>query len=133
VYEGAETWSIREVVEYSSKIAGHTGAAADELVDRALRLARLTGSSSTPVLRLSRSEKKWLGLAGALAAGTAALVLDNPMADLDDEGRRYLSGMLRALAQQGMTIVVSACAEEDLAGCAEEILRIDHGRVVATA
>ncbi|WP_063053449.1 ATP-binding cassette domain-containing protein [Nocardia arthritidis] len=133
VYEGAETWSIQEVVEYSAKIAGHTGAAAGELVDRALHLARLTDSSSTTVLRLSRSEKKWLGLARALAAGTAALVLDNPMADLDDEGRRYLSGMLRALAQQDMAIVVSACAEDELAGCAQQILHLDHGRVVTTA
>ncbi|WP_067808087.1 ATP-binding cassette domain-containing protein [Nocardia beijingensis] len=131
VYEGSETWSVAEVVEFSAKIAGHSADAAEELVDRALHLARLAESSATPVLRLSRSEKKWLGLAKALAAGTTALVLDNPMADLDDDGRRYLSGMLRALARQDMTIVVSACLEDDLAGCAERILRIDRGRVVA--
>ncbi|MGV9541646.1 ATP-binding cassette domain-containing protein [Nocardia beijingensis] len=131
VYEGSETWSVAEVVEFSAKIAGHSAEAAEELVDRALHLARLAESSATPVLRLSRSEKKWLGLAKALAAGTTALVLDNPMADLDDDGRRYLSGMLRALARQDMTIVVSACLEDDLAGCAERILRIDRGRVVA--
>lgn len=131
VYEGSETWSVAEVVRFAAKIAGHSGDAAEELVDRALHLARLAESSSTPVLRLSRSEKKWLGLAKALAAGTTALVLDNPMADLDDDGRRYLAGMLRALARQDMTIVVSACLEDDLAGCAEHILRIDRGRVVA--
>ncbi|MBF6192824.1 ABC transporter ATP-binding protein [Nocardia implantans] len=131
VYEGSETWSVAEVVEFSAKVAGHSGDAAEELVDRALHLARLAASSATPVLRLSRSEKKWLGLAKALAAGTTALVLDNPMADLDDDGRRYLAGMLRALARQDMTIVVSACLEDDLAGCAEHILRIDRGRVVA--
>ncbi|MEU6831100.1 ABC transporter ATP-binding protein [Nocardia beijingensis] len=130
VYEGSETWSVAEVVEFSAKIAGHSADAAEELVDRALHLARLTESSATPVLRLSRSEKKWLGLAKALAAGTTALVLDNPMADLDDDGRRYLAGMLRALARQDMTIVVSACLPDDLAGCAEHILRIDRGRVV---
>ncbi|MEW1736927.1 ABC transporter ATP-binding protein [Nocardia beijingensis] len=131
VYEGSETWSVAEVVEFSAKIAGHSAEAAEELVDRALHLARLAESSATPVLRLSRSEKKWLGLAKALAAGTTALVLDNPMADLDDDGRRYLAGMLRALARQDMTIVVSACLVDDLAGCAEHILRIDRGRVVA--
>ncbi|MER7454546.1 ABC transporter ATP-binding protein [Nocardia beijingensis] len=131
VYEGSETWSVAEVVEFSAKIAGHSADAAEELVDRALHLARLAESSATPVLRLSRSEKKWLGLAKALAAGTTALVLDNPMADLDDDGRRYLAGMLRALARQDMTIVVSACLVDDLAGCAEHILRIDRGRVVA--
>ncbi|MFI9633124.1 hypothetical protein ACIHAX_10565, partial [Nocardia sp. NPDC051929] len=69
--------------------------------------------------------------ARALAAGTTALVLDNPMADLDHDGRRYLAGMLRALARQDMTIVVSACLADDLAGCAENILHIDQGRLVA--
>ncbi|MGQ4618161.1 ATP-binding cassette domain-containing protein [Nocardia sp. R7R-8] len=131
VYEGSESWSVAEVVEFSAKVAGHRAAAAEELVDRALHLTRLADSASTPVLRLSRSEKKWLSLARALAAGTTALVLDNPMADLDDNGRRYLAGMLRALARQDMTIVVSACRADDLAGCAENVLRIERGRVVA--
>ncbi|WP_051020310.1 ATP-binding cassette domain-containing protein [Nocardia araoensis] len=133
VHEGSETWSVAEVVEFAAKVAGHSGDAADELVDRALHLTRLADSASTPVLRLSRSEKKWLSLARALAAGTTALVLDNPMADLDDNGRRYLAGMLRALARQDMTIVVSACRAGDLVGCAEHILHIDQGRVAADA
>lgn len=131
VYEGSETWSIAEVVRFSAKIAGHSGDTAEELVDRALHLARLADSAATPVLRLSRSAKKWLSLARALAAGTTALVLDNPMADLDHDGRRYLAGMLRALARQDMTIVVSACLADDLAGCAESILHLDRGRLVA--
>ncbi|MFI9638155.1 ABC transporter ATP-binding protein, partial [Nocardia sp. NPDC051929] len=70
--------------------------------------------------------------ARALAAGTTALVLDNPMADLDHDGRRYLAGMLRALAEEGMTIVVSACTVDALTGCAHHILYIEHGRVLAS-
>ncbi|MDE1671874.1 ATP-binding cassette domain-containing protein [Nocardia gipuzkoensis] len=132
VHEGNETWTVAETLAYSAKIAGRGGDAAARLVDRAVRLSRLRELCAKPVLRLSRSEKKWLGLARALVSDPAALVLDNPMADLDDDGRRYLAETLRTLARQNMTIVVSACAKDGLAGCAERTLHIDRGRVVAT-
>ncbi|MBF6167491.1 ABC transporter ATP-binding protein [Streptomyces gardneri] len=132
VYESSETWSIAEVLHYSASIAGHNGSRSAELVERALDLARLRKYSAEPVLHLSRSTKKWLSLARALVSDPAVLVLDNPMADLDDEGRGYLSELLRDFARQNMTIVVSALATDGLAGCAQESVHLDHGRVVGS-
>ncbi|MGK8520648.1 ATP-binding cassette domain-containing protein [Nocardia asteroides] len=133
VSAAGETWSIEEVLRYSARIAGHDAHRSARLVERALDLSRLREYSAEPVLHLSRSGRKWVSLARALVTGPSVLVLDNPMADLDAEGRGYLSGMLRDFARQDMTVVVSACAPDELAGCAEETVHIDHGRVVGAS
>ena len=49
-----------------------------------------------------------LALAAALLGEPEVLILDEPANGLDPNGVRWLRGLLRGLAQQGRTVLVSA-------------------------
>ena len=59
-------------------------------------------------LSLSEGEKRRTALAGALAEPPHVLLLDEPTAGLDPEGRRSLAAVVRALRERGRTVVFAS-------------------------
>lgn len=71
-----------------------------------------------------------LGLAAALLGDPDVLVLDEPMNGLDPEGIRWLRGLLRALADEGRTVMVSSHVLSELETVVDDVLIIANGRLV---
>jgi ABC-2 type transport system ATP-binding protein len=72
-----------------------------------------------------------LGLAAALLGDPATIVLDEPANGLDPMGVRWLRTLLRDLADEGRTVLVSSHQLAELAQTVDDVVVIDHGRLIA--
>ena len=103
-----------------------------ESVPAALASARLIEQAQARVHTLSRGQKQRLSLARALIHGPSVLLLDEPAAGLDPRSRIELQDLLRQLAAEGRTVLVSSHALDDLEELADDVVFVDRGRTVAT-
>ena len=80
---------------------------------------------------LSGGEKRRAALAGILAMRPKYLVLDEPMAGLDPQGRQSILEMLEKLrSESGCSIIMVSHSMEDVARHADRILVMNHGEVM---
>jgi ABC-2 type transport system ATP-binding protein len=95
-----------------------------------LELARLSEFADAPVHVLSRGQKQRLGLVRALVHRPSVLLLDEPASGLDPLSRVELRSLLRRLADDGKTVIVSSHILADLEETADRVVFIDDGRTV---
>jgi ABC-2 type transport system ATP-binding protein len=72
-----------------------------------------------------------LALAAALLGDPQVLILDKPTNGLDPAGIRWLRDLLRNLATEGRTIVLSSHVLAEVAQTVDEVLILDRGRLRA--
>jgi ABC-2 type transport system ATP-binding protein len=71
-----------------------------------------------------------LGLAAALLGDPTTLVLDEPINGLDPQGTRWLRRLLRSLANQGRTILVSSHLLTEMSEVADDVVIVNKGRLL---
>lgn len=81
---------------------------------------------------LSGGEKRRVALAGILALRPAYLVLDEPTAGLDPEGRAKLLGRLQDIHGMGVGIIVVSHNLEEILPFAQKVISMEEGRIVFT-
>lgn len=101
-------------------------------VDELLELVDLTGAAGRPVGGYSTGMKQRLALATALLGDPDLLVLDEPANGLDPAGIIWLRELLRDLAGQGKTVLLSSHLLAELERTVDEVILIDQGRLVHT-
>jgi ABC-2 type transport system ATP-binding protein len=72
-----------------------------------------------------------LALAAALLGDPPVLLLDEPVNGLDPEAIRWLRGLLRRLAAEGRTVLVSSHLMGEMALTADHLIVIGRGRLLA--
>jgi ABC-2 type transport system ATP-binding protein len=72
-----------------------------------------------------------LGIASALLGDPATLVLDEPVNGLDPEGILWIRNLLKGLAAEGRTVLVSSHLMSEMALTAEHLIVIGRGRLIA--
>ena len=72
-----------------------------------------------------------LGVAAALLGDPGVLILDEPVNGLDPEGIVWIRNLLRALAAEGRTILVSSHLMSEMALTADDLIVIGRGRLIA--
>ncbi|MBT0567041.1 ABC transporter ATP-binding protein [Williamsia sp. CHRR-6] len=72
-----------------------------------------------------------LGLAGALLGDPGVLLFDEPVNGLDPEGIVWIRKFIRALAQQGRTVLVSSHLLTEMSLTADHLVVIGQGRLIA--
>ena len=97
-----------------------------------LRTVGLAGVASTPYRRLSGGERQRLGLALALVGRPEVLILDEPTAGMDPEGRGVGRGIVADARDQGAAILLTTHDLGDVERLADQVVIIDRGRVVAS-
>ncbi len=95
-----------------------------------LALTHLDDLADRPVHTLSRGQKQRLGVARALVHAPEVLLLDEPAAGLDPRSRVDLRDLLRRLAGDGTTVVVSSHVLGDLDELADSAVFVEGGRTV---
>jgi ABC-2 type transport system ATP-binding protein len=101
-------------------------------VEELLELVELRGAADRPVRTYSLGMRQRLGLAGALLGDPELLLLDEPANGLDPAGVHWLRGFLRQFADQDRTVLVSSHVLAEVAQTVDQVLIIDHGRLIRT-
>jgi ABC-2 type transport system ATP-binding protein len=102
-------------------------------VEEVLSLVELSAAAKRRVKGYSLGMRQRLGLAFALLGDPEVLVLDEPANGLDPAGIRWLRDLLRSLAVQGRTILVSSHVLAEVAQTADRVVIIHRGRLVQQA
>ncbi|WP_067824619.1 ATP-binding cassette domain-containing protein [Actinomadura kijaniata] len=101
---------------------------ADELLSR----FGLDDAADRPVATYSGGMRRRLDLAAALVGRPEVVFLDEPSVGLDPGGREELWQMIRGLARDGVTVLLTTQYLEEADALADEITVLDHGRVIAS-
>ncbi|WP_106252984.1 ATP-binding cassette domain-containing protein [Nonomuraea fuscirosea] len=96
-----------------------------------LELVGLAGAGRTRMGGFSLGMKQRLGLAAALLGDPEVLLLDEPLNGLDPEGIRWMRGLLKSLAAEGRTVLVSSHLMHEMAVTADHLIVIGRGRLLA--
>jgi ABC-2 type transport system ATP-binding protein len=102
-------------------------------VDEVLELVDLTAAAHRRVGQFSLGMRQRLGLATALLCDPEILILDEPANGLDPEGVHWLRQLLRDLAGQGRTVLISSHILAEVAQTVDSVVILDHGRLVLRA
>ncbi len=102
-------------------------------VDEVLDATGLSDAAGRKVGGFSLGMGQRLGIAAALLADPATLVLDEPVNGLDPEGVAWVRTFLRRLADEGRTVFLSSHLLSELALVADHVVIIGRGRIIADA
>jgi ABC-2 type transport system ATP-binding protein len=99
----------------------------DELID----LVGLGEVADQRVGGFSLGMGQRLGIAAALLGDPEVLVLDEPVNGLDPEGIRWVRELLRGLAAEGRTVLVSSHLMSEMQDTADHLVVLGRGRLLA--
>ena len=100
-------------------------------VDEVLRIVGLEGVARRRAKGFSLGMGQRLGIASALLGDPAVLIFDEPVNGLDPDGIRWVRTLLRALAAEGRTVLVSSHLMSEMALTADHLLVIGKGALIA--
>ena len=100
-------------------------------VDPTLERVGRAGAGHRRVGGVSLGMRQRLSLAAALLGDPEILILDEPTNGLDPDGVRWLRGLMRQLASDGRTVLVSSHLLSEVAQTVDDVVIIANGRLVA--
>ena len=92
---------------------------------------RLEDAADRPSKTYSGGMRRRLDLAGALVADPPIIFLDEPTTGLDPRGRTEMWEVIQNLVAGGTTLLLTTQYLEEADLLADEIVVIDHGRIIA--
>jgi ABC-2 type transport system ATP-binding protein len=112
------------------RVYAAAGSVAKGRIDEVLDLVELTDAAGKKVGKFSLGMRQRLGLAAALLGDPKVLILDEPGNGLDPSGIRWLRSFLRTFASDGRAVFLSSHLLGEVAHMADEVVVINHGRLV---
>jgi len=138
-------WPLREVGALLEAKAFHPGrtarahlaalAASNDIprhrVDEVLAITGMEKAAGRRAGKFSLGMSQRLGIAAALLGDPAVLLLDEPVNGLDPEGIRWIRNLLKNLASDGRTVLISSHLISEIAQTADQLIVIGQGRLLA--
>jgi ABC-2 type transport system ATP-binding protein len=138
-------WPLREVGALLEARAFHPGRSARshltalaagngipaQRVDEVLEITGMTSAAGRRAGKFSLGMAQRLGIAAALLGDPAVLLLDEPVNGLDPEGIRWIRILLKNLAAQGRTVLISSHLISEVAQTADDLIVVGQGRLLA--
>jgi ABC-2 type transport system ATP-binding protein len=100
-------------------------------VDAVIELVGLESVADDRVRGFSLGMGQRLGIAAALLGDPDVLLLDEPVNGLDPEGIRWVRELLRDLADEGRTVLVSSHLMSEMEDTADHLVVLGRGRLLA--
>jgi ABC-2 type transport system ATP-binding protein len=122
--------SVTENLEFFASAYGLRGSRKRDRVGWALRQFDLLPRAGLPSDQLPGGYKQRLAMAAALLHGPEILFLDEPTSGADSLARREFWQRITALAEQGVTVIVTTHFMEEAEYC-DRVVIMDAGRVLA--
>ncbi len=101
-------------------------------VGEVLGIVGLSEAAHRRAGELSLGMGQRLGIAAALLGDPAVLILDEPINGLDPEGILWVRHLLRSLADEGRTVLVSSHLMAEMALTADHLIIIGRGRLLSS-
>jgi len=95
-----------------------------------LEIVELSDRADDFVRSYSLGMKQRLGVAAALLPNPELCILDEPTNGLDPAGIREMRGVMRGLADRGITVFVSSHLLAEIEAICDHLVMIDRGRIV---
>ena len=138
-------WPLREVGALLEAKAFHPGrsarshltalAASNSIprrrVNEVLEITGMGKAASRRAGKFSLGMSQRLGIAAAMLGDPQVLLLDEPVNGLDPEGIRWIRNLLKSLAAQGRTILISSHLISEVGQTADHLIVIGRGRLLA--
>jgi ABC-2 type transport system ATP-binding protein len=111
-------------------LAALDGNAAARRIDEVLETVELAPRAMHRVGGYSHGMRQRLGIAAALLRSPRLLILDEPATGLDPAGMRDMRRLIRQLAEEGMTVLLSSHQLPEVQELCDRVAIVDRGRVV---
>ena len=125
-----EFLSGRQFVELAARLYGLAPLAA--AADRAIGAVRLGDVQDRPMRGYSRGMKQRMRLAAAMVHDPEVLLLDEPLNGTDPRQRIQFHDLMRRLAGEGRTILISSHILEEIETLADRVLLLVSGKLAAS-
>jgi len=99
-------------------------------IDAALERVGILQRANDRVSKYSMGMRQRLGVAACLIGDPQLLILDEPMNGLDPAGMHEMRDMIRALVDEGRTVVLSSHLLDEVQRTCDALAIVDHGRVI---
>jgi ABC-2 type transport system ATP-binding protein len=119
--------SGRRNLEMAAALDGY---GAEKRIDEALETVDLADRASDKVGGYSHGMRQRLGIAGALLRNPRLLLLDEPTTGLDPGGMRDMRALIKRLAGQGMTVLLSSHLMGEVEELCDRVAIVGNGRVL---
>lgn len=123
--------SARENLNFFGKLYGLRGAELSKRVDEILELTGLRDRADDRAGTFSGGMKRRLNLGVAIVHQPKLLFLDEPTAGVDPQSRHHLFQQVKALNDNGVTVIYTSHYMEEVQALCPRIAILDHGRVIA--
>jgi ABC-2 type transport system ATP-binding protein len=124
--------NVREYLDFFARAYKLTGRERDMAIERVMGFTGLDVLAEKPTNGLSKGMKQRLCLGRTLIHDPTVLVLDEPAAGLDPRARIELREMIRELADNGKTILISSHILTELAEICDVVGIIERGQLIVT-
>jgi len=121
-----------EYLDFFARACGLRGRERMQALKKVLDFTGLDKLAEKPIRGLSKGMKQRLCLGRSMVHDPAVLILDEPAAGLDPRARIELREMIRSLAKDGKTVLVSSHILTELAEMCDRVGIIEKGQLLAT-
>jgi len=111
-------------------LAALDGDGAAGRIDEVLEIVELSPRARHRVGGYSHGMRQRLGIAAALLRRPRLLILDEPATGLDPAGMRDMRQLIRRLAEEGITVLLSSHQLPEVQELCDRVAIVDSGRVV---
>jgi ABC-2 type transport system ATP-binding protein len=115
------------------RVAARTNRIPHRRVDEVIEEVGLGSAARRRIKGYSLGMRQRLGIAAALLGNPRVLLFDEPINGLDLDGVRWIRGLLRRLADEGRTVLVSSHLMSEMEQTADRLVVIGRGRLIADA
>jgi ABC-2 type transport system ATP-binding protein len=122
--------TVTEYLDFFARAFGFRGDDRAERVHDVLDFVEMAPLAERMTDKLSKGQGQRLCFARALLNDPRVLILDEPAAGLDPKARVELKRLIRVLADQGATILISSHILSELSEMCNQMLFINDGRIV---
>lgn len=123
--------NVEEYLDFFARAYGLVGRTRSQSVRRVMDFTYLDRLAEKPINGLSKGMKQRLCLGRAMIHDPAVMILDEPAAGLDPRARIELREMIRKLAAEGKSILVSSHILTELAEMCDRVAIIELGTLMA--
>jgi ABC-2 type transport system ATP-binding protein len=111
-------------------LAALDGDGASERIGEVLEIVELSARAGHKVRGYSHGMRQRLGIAAALLRRPRLLILDEPATGLDPAGMRDMRELIRRLAGEGITVLLSSHQLPEVQELCDRVAIVERGRVV---